>query len=316
MAKKITSILGAVFLVLIIIQMVPAVWKMVKEETEKFIKPKTKVGSLCINGPIDNIGYYTKYLKKFFEDQHIKAILLRIDSPGGYAGASSALFNEIISLKKDHPKPVVALTVNICASGAYEIACASDYIIAAPGATVGSIGAYIGYFKFKEFIEQWKARYGIQKSGDYKAMLNPFTESTKEEEALIQAVCDDSYNQFKETVAQQRKLSLNSADIWANGKVFTGRQAFAQGLVDAVGSEYDAINKIKDLALIEEDIEWVKPPKPTFWEKLSGTSDDEECVGETFTVSNLFTPLFAWMTMLHVAQQPQLQQLGSPLVAR
>jgi protease-4 len=93
---------------------------------------------------------------------------------------------------------------------------------------------------------------------------------------LLQSVSDDAYNQFKKDVAVRRKLSLNDADKWANGKIFTGRQAFELGLVDELGSEYNAIKKIRELALIEKDkkIDWVKATGPSIYEKFMGVEDD------------------------------------------
>jgi len=274
MTTTITSFLRIIFLLLLIAIMAPIAWRSIHKEYKQFGIAHNKVASLCIADTIDDISFYTDYLRKQFEDKEIKAILLRIDSPGGYAGTCTALYHEILSLKKEFHKPVVTLTLSVCASGGYEVACASDYIIASPAATVGNIGSYIGYFKLKEFINQWKVEYIAHPAGKYKAIGNPFTATNPDEEQLLQAICDDSYNNFKDNVAHARKLSLNTADNWANGKIFTGKQALALGLVDAIGSEYDAIKKIKELALIEGDIDWVKPPKPGLLEQLTGQRND------------------------------------------
>ncbi|OGB83423.1 hypothetical protein A3F66_05470 [candidate division TM6 bacterium RIFCSPHIGHO2_12_FULL_32_22] len=293
MASKIIRYLTIILLGMLIIQALPIFIKKIKEEYFNMIEPKTKVGLICVNDMIKSSGKTCKYLKKYFEDKNIKAILLKIDSQGGYAGSSEAIFLEILALKKDFPKPIITLTENICASGGYLVAAATDYIIAAPSCTVGSIGSYLGYFKLKEFINNWKVQYEIQKSGKYKSICNPFTETTKEEEELLKNVSESSYKVFLENVAQTRKLSLKDKDIWAEGKVFTGSQALKVGLVDELGTRSNAIKKIKDLAFIDNKIEWVKADKQNMLEKLIDEDDDECAMAMSKILENCITNLLS-----------------------
>lgn len=276
---------------LILMAFGPSLYKIVKKEYGDIRDPKTKVGVVCINGEISEIGKYTKYLTMYFEDKSIKAILLKIDSPGGYAGSSEALFNEITELKKEYPKPIIAYTQNVCASGGYLTACATDYIVSTPSAIVGSVGAYMGYFKLKDFMQQWKIDYKIHKGGSYKTMLSPFADSTEEQDALLNGMSENVYMHFAKEVAQARKLSMNDLHVWANGKVFTGTQAKEIGLVDAIGSECTAIKKIKEVALIDGKIEFVKPEKPSFIEQLTGKTDDD-CTTTKSLLETVLTNIF------------------------
>lgn len=275
MMQKIIKYLSIAILFMVTVQMVPNFIKVIKEQILNVSEPKTKVGVVCIKGMIEDSTKTIKNLKEQFENKSIKAILLQVDSQGGYAGSSEAIFLEILELKKDHPKPIIALTENICASGGYLVAAATDYIISTPSATVGSIGSYIGFFKIKELLEQYKVKFEMQKSGKYKSMGNPFTEMTNDEQELLQKFSNESYKVFLENIAKTRKLSLNNKDIWAEGKIFTGSQALKIGLVDEIGTKYHAIKKIKDLALIDTKIKWVKPKQETWLEKLTQSTEDD-----------------------------------------
>lgn len=283
--SKLSSYLSTILLIFIILQFTPGVFKVLKDEYEDAFGLRTKVGLLKINGEITSPTYYQKYLRAFFEANDIKAILLEIESPGGSAGSSQAIFNEIISLKKEHPKPVITLSNDLCASGGYYIACASDYIIASPMAVIGSIGSYIGSFKIKDLMEKYNVKFNYAKSGEYKTTLNPYTEDTKEMNKFLQTVSDDVYNTFKHDVAIRRKLSLKNEAQWANGKFFTGKQAQALGLIDELGSQYNAIKKVRELALIEKEkrIDWVKPPRQSTMSQLFGIENDEASVNVSFT---------------------------------
>lgn len=289
--QKTTKVVLAIIGLLIAITFVPALYKTVNKELGNIREPKTKVGIICINGEITEIGKYTKYLQMYFEDKSIKAILLKIESPGGYAGSSEALFNEITELKKEYPKPIITYIQNLCASGAYLTACATDYIVSTPSATVGSVGAVLGYFKLKDFMQQWKVDYKIHKGGDYKTTLNPFTDATEEGDALLNSMSEAVYMHFAKEVARARKLSMNDLKTWANGKVFTGAQAKEIGLVDAIGSECTAIKKIKEVALIDGKIEFIKPAKPTLMEQLTGKSDDD-CTTTKSLLETVLTNIF------------------------
>ena len=255
------DILKNIFLILVILQIAPGMIVGIKKQYTKLFELNAQVGVLPIKGALYDSTYYTKQLHTFFKDSSIKAILLKIESPGSAAGTGQAIYNEIIALKKEHPKPVIVLIENVCASGGYYIASASDYIIASGAATVGSIGTYLPVVKLKECIEQFKIYYNPIKSGDYKTVTDPFVDKTPEERELLQGLATDIYDQFTNDIATSRKLALTEVKQWANGKIFTARQAQKIGLIDELGSASTATRVIKEKALIEGEIEWIYPPK-------------------------------------------------------
>lgn len=264
-----------IFFILLLLQFAPPLLKNITKQYGYYFEPHTKVGYLSIKGLIMNSSYSIHYLKKFFEDKEIKAILLFIESPGGAAGSAEAIAHEIELLKKEYPKPIITLSENVVASGGYYIAASTDQIITSPSTLVGSIGTTIpGQFKLNDFIEEHKIHYNVIKAGEYKVITDPFVNLTPEQNALLQDVADSSYANFITHVSKQRpKLSLDTAPTWANGKIFTGTQALKLNLIDQVGSKSDAIKKIKEMAIIEGKITWVKPEKaPNFW-SFFGSSD-------------------------------------------
>jgi len=271
------------FFLLIFLQFLPLLIDGLRKQYHQIIEPRTKVGVIMVNGDLADSEYYTKQLTKYFKDASIKAILLKIDSPGGAAGTGETIHNEIIALKNApeyHKKPVITLVENTCASGAYYIACASDYIIAPATALIGSIGATfpnIFFLHLHEFLAQHKIGYKPMYAGAYKNCIDPLADATPEQEAMLQSILNDSYDSFAQAIAKSRKLSLNAKDTWANGKIFTGRQAKDLGLIDEIGSAYNALKIIREKALIEGEIEWIKQPTPSAFSQFfsSGTPDDD-----------------------------------------
>lgn len=285
---KFSDYLKNIFWLLIILQLAPAFIKNIKTQYEPYLEKKTKVGVICIKGPICNSSKYIKDIKQFFERDDIKAIVLKIDSPGGAAGASQAIFNEIKELKKGiHSKFVLVLVENIAASGGYYIASAADYIVATPAAFIGSIGSYISYPVVKEFIEYHKFKYEIIKSGSFKTVCSPFVEITSEQRAFLQNLSDNVYHQFIKDIKNQRAKANLPADIkeWAEGKIFTGEQALKIGLIDSVGSQTTAVEVLKAKAPIIGKIEWVKPTHKTGILQTLFSGEDESDTESTLESS-------------------------------
>lgn len=276
--SKIVSYLSKIFWILLFISAVPSLIIGIKKQYQNLLNPNVRVGIVKICNKIEKIDEYCKQLKTYFEDKEIKAVLLEIDSPGGNAGAGQALFNEIQNLKKDHPKPLVALSLDLCASSAYYLACTADHIIASPAALVGSIGSMISFFNVSEILKKYNVGFIEKHSGKYKMIGSPFLASNQDAEALLQGLSDNCYEQFTKDVATCRKLSLKEVSKWADGKIFTGEQALAIGLIDETGSKYNAVKKIKELALIKEDeeIHWVEEKEPSSFMRFldNGLSSD------------------------------------------
>ena len=248
-----------IFLLLVFLQLAPALVHGIKKQYLHYLEPRTQVAVVTFNSFINDANCYIKQLNTYFKDESIKAILFKVDCPGSTSGSGQSIYNEIMALKKEYPKPIITLTENVCASGAYWIACASDYIIAPGCALIGSIGVTLPFnFKLNEFLEQYHIKYKQLKAGAYKNALDPFAQTTPEEYALLQSTLDDTYQQFVQAVAASRKLSATNANVWADGKIFTGQQALKVGLIDELGSMHTAVRALKEKALIEGEIEWVK----------------------------------------------------------
>lgn len=275
---RVTNYLKNIFFILILLHIAPPIIKGVIKNYSSMMEPKTQVAFLPIKGVLYDSTHYVHYLRKFFKDNDIKAILLRVECPGSAAATGEIIAHEIELLKKEFPKPIITLCENICTSGAYYIAASTDHIIAAPSTFVGSIGSTLPYqFRFNKLLKQHNIEYKEITSGSYKNSTDPFTETTPEQMAMLQALSDDSYQNFVEHVAHRRhKLAKEKANEWANGKLFTGNQGYKLGLVDQIGSHSDAIAKIKELAIIVGEIEWVKPePKSSLLSLLTSNDDGE-----------------------------------------
>lgn len=157
--NKLLDSIKSVFIILFLLNIAPWLIVGIKNQYFSFLTPQTKLAQFSFVGMIDDSQEASHALRTFFEDPEIKAILIKIESSGGTPGTCQALFNEIQYLKKKHPKPIITLTENICTSGAYYIACATDYILASQASLIGSIGV-----RFTTFFDTQKllAHYNIE----------------------------------------------------------------------------------------------------------------------------------------------------------
>jgi protease-4 len=271
------DILKNIFYVLLIFTFAQPFISTIKKTYIQTVEPHTKVGYVEISGTIEDSTKHINNLKMLFKDKEIKAVLIKIESLGGVAGSSEALFHELVNLKKEYPKQVAVLVENVCASGAYWVACAADHIVASPVSWVGSIGAYIQSFKLKEFINYHNIKYDAPKAGSYKNVTDPFVDATPEQMTMLQTLVNQTYQEFAQSVATARskKLSMKNVNEWANGKIFTGRQALELGLIDELGSRSTAEVWIKEKAMVEGKIEWVQPSKPSALQNLLGAETHE-----------------------------------------
>ena len=166
------------------------------QSLRELIVPKAKVGLLKFSGLIGNNEFYIKHIHKFLKASNIKALLVKIDSPGGLPGSSQALFNELKKFREK--KPIVVMIDDICASGAYYIAAAGSHIIANPSSMIGSIGVMFGIHgmpmpNLEKLMEDWKIKFEFIQSGKYKSAGNFFKKNSEEELGILQGVSDDTY---------------------------------------------------------------------------------------------------------------------------
>jgi|SaaInlStandDraft_4_1057021.scaffolds.fasta_scaffold04259_4 protease IV len=267
------SLLKNIFWIILILQFAPSVFKNIQKSIKDVTEPKDHVAQLELKGFIGNSTTYIKEIQKHLKDPTIRAMLLKIESPGGFPGSSQAIFNELKKFKEK--KPIIAIVENMATSASYYIASVSNHIIANPSSLIGNIGVWLSMPpNVKELTDKWGVKFTQITTGKYKAAGSPFKESTPEELQMLQSVSDDSYDQFIKDVADQRNLSVKKHTEWADGKVFTGNQAFKLKLIDQLGSYSQAIEKIKELASLEKEIRFVKQKRPSKLMQLLGADDD------------------------------------------
>ena len=208
------------------------------------------VGVVKVRDVIMDSQRTLKELKEFEEDTNIKAILVRVDSPGGAVGPSQEIHDAILRVKKT--KPVVASFESVAASGGFYIAVACDRIISNAGTLTGSIGVIMNMANLSELYKWAKVeRYNI-KSGKFKDVGSENRPMTPEERDLMQSLVNNVYEQFLKAVADGRKLPVDTVRPYADGRVLSGEQAHQAGLVDKLGGLDVALDTIKELAKLDK----------------------------------------------------------------
>jgi protease-4 len=199
-----------------------------------------KIGIVEIKGVINQSSGIIEEINQYQEDEGVKAIILRIDSPGGGVGPAQEIHREILRVKSK--KKVVTSMGSVAASGGYYIACASDLIIANPGTITGSIGVLMEFTNIEELFKKIGIKGVVLKSGEHKDIGSPFREMTPEEKKIMQEVIDNVHQQFIRAVATGRKMDQTKVMEIADGRILTGEQAKQIGLVDQLGNLQDAID--------------------------------------------------------------------------
>jgi protease-4 len=200
-----------------------------------------KVAVVRIEGVILDSREAIEELRKFRDNPSIKAIVLRIDSPGGGVVPSQEIYAEVLKARTEGKVKVIASMGNLAASGGYYIAAATDKIVANPGTLTGSIGVIMELANVQGLLEKVGVQSVVIKSGRHKDLASPFRTMSPEERALLQNVLDDVHDQFIQAVATGRAMKVEQVRDLADGRIFTGRQAKAAKLVDELGDLQDAI---------------------------------------------------------------------------
>ena len=223
------------------------------------LKSGDKVAILPVTGLIADSEATIEQLKKFAKDDSVKAIVLRINSPGGGVGPSQEIYEEVKKLQGK--KIVVASMGALAASGGYYIACATQKIFANPGTITGSIGVIMSFVSVKDLIGKIGLKGMVVKSGAFKDIGSPLRDMKAEEQKLLQEVVRNVHLQFVDAVAEGRKLDRKKVMKIADGRIFSGEQAKELGLVDALGNLEDAVAEAGKMAKIEGEPRVVTPPK-------------------------------------------------------
>ncbi len=229
---------------------------------ELLLAGKEGVAIVRIEGPILDSYQTIEELKAFADDPLVKAIVVRIDSPGGGVAPSQEIYNAVKRVRNEQNKTVVASMGTVAASGGYYIAVATDRILANPGTLTGSIGVIMQMANFQDLLEKIGVKSVVIKTGKFKDLGSPFRPMVEEERQLLESVMNDTLSQFVEAVAEGRSLEVAEVELLADGRVFTGRQAKSVLLIDEIGDLQDAIKLAGELSGIEGSPRVLETTKP------------------------------------------------------
>src|SRR5271168_3186616 len=204
-----------------------------------------KIGVVELEGVILDPKTVVGQLKKFGDDDSIKAIIIHVNSPGGGVAASEEIYREVKRIRTEKKKRIVVSIETVGASGAYYVASASDKIFADSGSIVGSIGVIAQWVNYGDLLKWAKLKDVVIKTGEFKDTGNPARDLTPSEQAYMQSLIDNMFGQFIQAVADGRGMKFDDVKAIANGKVWTGKEALSMKLIDDTG-DFEAV--VKDTA--------------------------------------------------------------------
>ncbi|MBI5643942.1 MAG: signal peptide peptidase SppA [Deltaproteobacteria bacterium] len=286
--KTLFAAIGALFLVITALSVVIAIF------TGGSFSSRDKVAVIELEGIITDPAEAIQQFQELEDRDDVKAVVLRIDSPGGAVGPSQEIHSEIIKFRKK--KKVVASLGTIAASGGYYAAAATDKIVANPGTITGSIGVIVEFFNAEELLSKLGLKGYVVKSGKYKDVGSPLRKMEAEERALLQSVIDDVNGQFIKAVADGRNMKVEDVAKIADGRIFSGAQARERGLVDELGGLRDAIDISAELAGItgKPEVVYLESKKMSLWNTVFGES-----------AARSFTELFSGMRIMYMTPNPE-----------
>ncbi len=238
------------------------------------VKGSGQIAVVEVFGGIYDAAPTVKQIDKWAKRSDIEAIVIHINSPGGGVAASQEIYEAINRARTEYDKVVIAAMSSVAASGGYYVACGADRIIANPGTLTGSIGVIMQYQTYSELMKKIGIELETIKSGELKDVGNYSRSMTQSEEQMLRSVIMDSYQQFVEVVARGRGMETEAVKPLADGRIYTGLQAYNLGLVDTLGTFHDAINLAADMVGLEPNPETVKEVKrkPRFLDLVSETA--------------------------------------------
>ena len=281
--KKVLVILGILFVLAIFISILAVMF-------QKNLPVGDRIALVRIEGPIIDSKETLDEVKDYVKDSTIKAIVLRIDSPGGAVAPSQEIYEEV--RKAVAKKKIVVSMGSVAASGGYYVASPATRIVANPGTLTGSIGVIMEIPNLEGLMTKIGVKTEVIKSGRHKDIASVFRGIKKEDREILQDVLDNVHEQFIAAVAEGRKMVPDDVKKLADGRIFTGEQALKVGLVDELGNIEDAIRTAARLSGIKgEPVVVTKKEKFSFVDLLKGGMPKELTnIFPSVSVKYLFTP--------------------------
>ncbi|HVT45543.1 MAG TPA: signal peptide peptidase SppA [Thermoanaerobaculia bacterium] len=264
--------------------------------TDMLAWPSDRVAVIPIEGEIFDARETIEQLHRFADTSSVKALVIRINSPGGAIVPSQEIFEEIRKIRAETGKPIVASLDSLAASGGYYIAVGCDTIVANPGSLTGSIGVIAQWFNLEHLVKWAKLDPVTITSGDLKDAGSPFRQLSNEEREYLQNIVSQLHRQFVRAVIEGREGKLTEAQVLAlaDGRVFTGEEAKQLNLVDELGNLHDAAALAASMAGIRGTPRLVYPrrAKPSLLDLISGSSDAETMLRKILAARTQF--LYRW----------------------
>ena len=250
-------------------------WLFTEESDETVTSGGEKVAVVELKEPILSSEEVVRQFKKYRENKSIRAIVFRVESPGGGVAPSQEIYEEV-KKTRNAGRPVVVSMGAIAASGGYYVSCGANKIVANPGTLTGSIGVIFQFMHFKRLMDELGIDHSTFKTGKFKDSGSPFRRTTEEEKRYFNILIQDVYDQFVDVVSKERKLNRREVLKYADGRVFTGKQAYEYGFVDTLGTMEDAIALAAKLGGVVGKPSVVKEVKrKSMFERLMGEAATE-----------------------------------------
>lgn len=253
--------IGIFFCVLFVVGLLTSFFFIKSFDPVRSIPKEDSILHMKLKGAIFDPHKFLKNLRKYSREEDIKGVIVEINSPGGAVGPSQEIYQELEYISKSLEKPVVVVSSDLLASGAYYIALGADHIFVNSGTLVGSIGVIMEFLDLQGLYKWGRvSRFNI-KTGEYKDTGSSYRSMREDERAFLQALLDDVLDQFVDAVTKGRKLKSDFVREQADGRIFTGRQALELGLVDELGGFTDAVRVAGELTKLGDDPPLFVPPK-------------------------------------------------------
>ncbi|HWR36169.1 MAG TPA: signal peptide peptidase SppA [Clostridia bacterium] len=251
---------GAFFLFLLAIFTL-VYFSMRSDSKSEFAAFGDKIGVVDLEGVILSPKETVKHLKKFADDDSIKAIVVHVNTPGGGAAASEEIYREVKRIRDEKKKRIVASIETVGASGGYYVASATNKIYANDASIVGSIGVIAEWYNYADLMKWAKLKEVTLKAGEFKDTGSPTRDMTPSERAYMQSLVDNMHEQFIHSVAQGRGMKDEDVKSIADGKVWTGQQALPLKLVDEISDFQGAVKDTAKAVGIRGEPTLVRPTK-------------------------------------------------------